>query len=46
MTQVVEHKSNKHKVFKPQYCIPSQKKSRDKIVLNTDVVSNLKPAYG
>jgi hypothetical protein len=46
MAQVVEHMSNKHKVFKPQHCIPHQKKSRDKFVHNTDVVSILKPAYG
>jgi hypothetical protein len=43
---MVEHMSNKNKVFKCQYCTPHQKKSRDKFVLNIDVFSILKPAYG
>jgi hypothetical protein len=39
MAQVVACMSNKHKVFKPQYCTPNQKKYRDKLVLNTDAFS-------
>jgi hypothetical protein len=46
MAQVVEDMTNKHKVFKPQYCTPHQKNCKDKLVLSTDVFSILKPAYG
>jgi hypothetical protein len=46
MAQVVEYMSNKLKVFKPQYRIPHQKKSKDKFVTNTDVFSILTIAYG
>jgi hypothetical protein len=45
MAQVVEHMSKKHKVFKPQYCTPHQKKSEDKFVLTRDDFTSINLAY-
>jgi hypothetical protein len=46
MAQVVEYVCNKHKVFKPQYCTPHQKKSKDKFVHTQMFFSILTTAYG
>jgi hypothetical protein len=45
MDQEVEHMSNNYNVFKPQYCTPHQKMSRDIFVLNRDGFSILTAAF-